>query len=348
VATRRNTAILLGIIALVALGSWALAGRTLHLPGAPLATVPQGATAVLHVDLQALLSSRVWERLVVERGGDRGVRRIEELCGGDPLSAVSELTAFASGDAPGDLERVGLVIRGRFEPEAFGDCVRRVVEEDGGELHQTAIDGVPAVRGRGSSRAAFIGRDGIAGGDEETVGGIIRAIRDRSASAAVDPVLAELWTEVATRRDLVFVAHVPEGWRRALRERLRASPDTDMGAIAGVRALGIGANVSEGLSIDARMRMRDEGEADRAGGALTRTLQETLEAGGLTAAVTAPILRRLSVDAEGAEVHASLDLSPERLDLALDIIEAILDPAERRDAPEPVADPEPDEIIRRK
>jgi hypothetical protein len=286
--------------------------------------------------------------LVVARGGDRGVERIAALCGGDPLSTLSKVTAFVSGDAPGELERVGLIARGSFDPAIVGNCVREVVEADGGELHETEIAGVPAVRGRGSSRAAFIGRDGIAGGDEETVRAIVAAVRGDVRSAARDPVLSSLYQSVGMGRDVAFVAHVPEGWRRALRERLRASPDTDLGAVAGVRAVGLGANIARVLSLDVRMRMRDEGEAERAGAALSRVLEDALEAGGFAAALTAPILRQLSVRPSGVEVRASMDLSPDQLDRALDIIIAMLEPAPTPDrAEQPLVHPEPDEIIRR-
>jgi hypothetical protein len=347
VVSRRNTALLLGIVVSVGLLSWWLTGRSLQLPGDPLAAVPRGTTAVVVVDVPALRESTIWKRLVVDRGGEGGVRRIEELCGGDPLSSISKVTAFASGDAPGDLSRVGLIGRGRFDPQSLGDCVRRVVEADGGELHRTEIDGVPAVRGRGSSRAAFIGRDGIAGGDEETVQEIIAAIRGDEASARRDPVLAALWDEVSAGRDAILVAHVPEGWRRALRERLRASPDTDLGAVAGVRALGVGAAVRSGLTTEVVMRMRDAGEAERAGGALSRVLEDTLEAGGIAVTVARPILSRLSVENRGSEVCATLDLDEERLELALDIVVALLDPPPPRDRAEEAPPPEPDEIIRR-
>ncbi len=345
--SRRNTALLLGIIVSVGLLSWWLTGRSLQLPGDPLAAVPRGTTAILVVDVPALRDSTLWQRMVVERGGEGGLRRIEDLCGGDPLSSISKVTAFASGDAPGDLARVGLLARGHFEPEALGDCVRQVVEADGGELHRTDIDGVPAVRGRGSSRAAFIGRDGIAGGDEETVREIIAAIRGDTASARRDPVLAALWDEVSPGRDAILVAHVPEGWRRAIRERLRASTDTELEAIGGARALGLGATVRSGLEMEAVMRMRDSRQAEQASEALSRALEDALEAGGIAAAVARPILSRLSVEAQSSEVRASLDLDEERLELALDVLVAILDPPPPRDRPEEVPIPPADEIIRR-
>ncbi len=176
---------------------------------------------------------------------------------------------------------------------------------------------------------------------------IIATIRGDEASARRDPVLAALWGEVSPGRDAIFVAHVPEGWRRALRERLRASPDTDLGAIAGVRALGLGAAARSGLDVEVIMRMRDAGEADRAAGALTRVLEDTLDAGGFAVELTRPILSRLEVEDRGSEVRARLDLDDDRLDLALEIVLTLLDPPPPRDRAEEVPLPEPDEIIRR-
>jgi len=346
-AERRNLWILLGIVAIVGVGSWLLGGRTPHLPQAPLGAVPAGTTAVLHVDVEAVLGSVIWQRLVVDRGGDTGVRRIEELCGGDPLGALTEVTAFASGSVPGDLERVGLIARGAFDAEDLGSCVRRVVEADGGSLRQITIAGVPAVAGRGASRAAFIGADGIAGGDEEVVTAIVRAVRGDEPSAARDPVLARLWTMVARGRDIVFVAHIPGGWRRALQERLRASTDASLDSIAGARAFGLGAALGGGLGAEAVLSMRDEPNAAQAARALEGLIEGALDGGGLATAVTRPLVRQLAVEARGHDVHLTLNLSAERLDRTLSLLLAIWDtPTRDRGAPQRL-EPTPDAIIER-
>ena len=105
--------------------------------------------------------------------------------------------------------------------------------------------------------------------------------------------------------------------------------------------------MESGLSIELVMKRRDEGEAGRATGALERVLEDALRATGFASAITAPILRRLSLEARGPEVRASLELTNERLEAALDIIIAIWDTPPARDEPERAPAPEPDEIIRR-
>ena len=65
----------------------------------------------------------------------------------------------------------------------------------------------------GPSRAAFLGRDGIVGGDEAVVRQAILVDHGEAEGADSDPVLARLWQRVASREQVVAVAQVPANWR---------------------------------------------------------------------------------------------------------------------------------------
>ena len=77
----RKAAILLALVAALVLLAWLLAGPRTAAPHGPLGVAPLGATAVLWVDLPAVLGSDLWRDVVVARGGDQPIERLERLCG---------------------------------------------------------------------------------------------------------------------------------------------------------------------------------------------------------------------------------------------------------------------------
>jgi hypothetical protein len=348
VSDRRNLAILLGIVVAVALVAWLVAGRATRLPDAPLGAVPEDATAILLLDVPAVLDSTLFERLVVARGGDRGMRDIERICGASPLDAVTRVVLFASGEGPNELEHVGVIARGRFDVDSLASCVERVVEEDGGTLRRVEVDGFPGVAARGESRAVFVGSDGIVAGDEPTVRRILRTVRGEGRAAATDPVLSSLHDDIGRAKDAVLVAHLPSGWRAAIRSALRDAVDRDFEVLAGVRAIGVGASVRDGLDLEIALAFRDEADARDAHDVLRAALREATDDPRIALTPASIVLDRIDLDVRESRVRGSLALDDRRLSRVLDVVIEALDEPERPEAPpRPRApEPEPDEIIR--
>jgi len=346
--------------------SWLLVGQGPRLGPEPLGNVPAEATAMVWANVPAVMASAPWERLVTREGGDQSMRRIERLCGFNPLARLSGLTLFAVGDAPGDLRRVGLLARGALDRSAFAECVREVVEEDGGSVRRVDIDGVPAVAGRGGSRAAFVGSDGIVGGDEETVRQVLRVARGERPGADGDETLRLLWQRVAPGSQMVAVAHVPEGWREAIRRWVRDSLDRELSPLSGLRAAGAGARLGRGLGLGIALEMDRESQAGALVDALRAQVEEALDRPVVALSAAGPALRRLQMEPQERTVVLTLELSSSQLEGAMDLIEELFregdraDPVPRGrpvprdgrgprdgDAPRAApADPAPDEIIR--
>lgn len=346
----RNLALLAGLVALVSLVSWLLVGQRHALSPAPLGRAPAGATAVAWVDIDAVLASPLWSRLVRDRGGDAGIREIERQCGFDPIAQLDDLVLFATGDEPQELERVGVIARGALDHEALADCVGKVVQAEGGEVRRIEIAGVPAVAGRGSSRAAFIGTDGVVAGSEQIVREVVGVVHEGHASADDDATLARLWGRVAGGRHIAVVGHLPAPWRAAIRGVLRDADRSSLSTLAGARAFGLGLRVTRGLGAGAAVEMGGAAPAREAVAALRAEIDRTLDDTLIALSPVAPALRRVDVEAQGSDVIVTVELSPSQVDELIDLGENLWERgeerAQRRAARPAGPDPEPDAVLR--
>jgi hypothetical protein len=335
----------LGLLALGGLGVWFALGWRRPLPPSPLAAVPERAVAVGSVRLRGLRAAPVWQALMGE-GGDRGARDVERTCGFDPLALVDDATVFVTGNEDVGLEHVGFVARGaEVQSAKLLDCVKRVVAEDGGGVREVRIEGERALASaRGSGRAAFVGRDGVAGGAESSVAGVIRVLRGDEPSAASDPVLKALWERVGGgSRELSVVARVPASWRRALTARL--ADRGELAPLLRVVALGASARIAMDATLGAVLRAESP--------TVARAL---IDAGGRArdAALALPLVRltpqgralaAIRFAAEGSDAVASVDLDAAQLRAAASLVRDALAP----DTPAPTGAgpaPPPDAVLR--
>lgn len=346
----RNLALLAGLVALVSLVSWLLVGQRHALAPHPLGRAPEGATAVAWIDIDAVLESTLWSRLVRARGGDAGIRQIERQCGFDPIAQLDDLVLFAMGDEPQELERVGVIARGVLDHEALARCVAEVVKAEGGEVRRIEIGGVPAVAGRGSSRAAFIGADGVVAGSEQIVRDVVGVVHEGRPSADDDATLSRLWGRVAGGRHVAVVGHLPAPWRRTIRGVLRDADRASLSSLAGARAFGLGLRVTRGLGAGAAIEMDHGDQAREAVAALRAEIDRTLDDTLIALSPVAPALRRVDVEAQGSDVIVTVELSPsqvdELIDLGEDLWERGEERAERRAARPRAPAPQPDAVLR--
>jgi hypothetical protein len=289
--------------------------RPPELKAAPLANVPPNASAVLHLDVAALRDGTLWRRLVVGRGADRGLRRLEERCGFDPVDDLETVTVFVSGDEPFALDHVAAVIAGPIQHERLGECLGDAAEETGAKLKRTEVEGLPAIAGeRGDSRAVFVGRRGIVFGPEPTVVRTIQTIRDGVGSAN-DGALGLIFRDVEGR-DLTFAARIPPQWRE---QAERYVDSRAMAILAKLDAIAVGARLRRGLSASIRLVMEDNGAATELAETIEDTIARILDAPMVGFTPLSGALRQVEVTAEGTMVLVAFDWSEDRVGRLLDL-----------------------------
>ncbi len=339
---------MLSVIALALGGAGVVAflnGRALS--DDPLELAPAGTTAVLRVDVPALMASPLWAAWVGD--GEPGYRRIVSECGFDPLADLRTADVYVVGTTRRPLDQVGFVVRGPLHHEELVRCVERVSEEGGGGVHEVEIEGVRAIASdHGSSRAAFVGSDAIVGGDEDLVRNLLRRAHGEGESLANDPALASLYARVRSRRELIAVARIPESWRAVL---LRAAPDASWAPVQSLEAVGLGAAIREGLGATVVLELGDEDDARDLRGAITDWLAATLDRPLVRLSLVGAALSHVAVEVDRRELVLSAELDADELGAVVAYLRSALDGAVHGDPPPEVAPPPmevpvvPDEVI---
>jgi hypothetical protein len=347
----RFLAAALAVVGAVGLVVWLAASATPRIADDPLAAVPVEAVAVARIDVPAVRRSSLW-RIGVD-GGDRALRRIERRCGRDPLTGLSHLDVFVTGERAGSLDHVGFIVRGDLDPEALARCVGRLVEEEeGGALREVDIEGVPAVAPpRGSSRAAFVGAGAIVGGHERLVRSVISVARGDARSAREGDALPRLWEEVAEGSHVALAARVPDHWRATVARYLGDDDELDdaRAAVAGLRGLGLSVRLRDGAAAGVLLEMEDAEAAGRLEEAIRRRVAELLRRPLVSLSVAGPVLRRIRTEADGRDVVVTAEVRDDELPSLIDLFREL---ARRRaegedgaDAAPPLPLPAPDEIL---
>lgn len=325
----RALAIFVVITGLVGLGvfGWRVL-RGIQMPEAPLANAPRSASIIGYARVANVLQSSIL-RLILRREvlQDR-VERIRERCGFDPASQLEDVIVFFEGNQIRNRESgLGIIGRGPFDHDKLSRCFREAFAEEGlGEMRRIEIDDVPAAAPANSDqRAAFLGKRGIAIGNEQTIRHVIHTVRDAQPSAAQDPVLARIWERTAGGRDIVLVGKMPQDWQQALRDLAGVGPDAQYrGMIEQVTAFGIGADVTNGLRLGGVLAMRDEAAAN----ALATSTRQQLDglAENLFVSITpfGPVLRSIRTEKNGQDFVITMDLPQERLDRLIEFSQSFL------------------------
>ena len=353
-ALRRNRHLLiaLALIAAMAIGFFYVTRLDLRLPEAPLANVPRSASAVLYVRPDALMRSSWIHPMLERRGVFEAIGRIRRRCGFDPLAQVEDVILFAHGSNPRTLEHVGVVTRGPFQHEKLGRCLEQAFEADSlGRMRRTEIEGLPAVAPeRGETRAVFLGRRGIGIGNLDLVKRIVHTVRDHQGSLGDDAVLSRIWSSVAPGREVVLVGHLPPTWRESLSEQFGAERVVPLaGMLEGLKSAGIGARVSTGLGLGARLVFDSSQHASELAGKVREKLDALKDNLFLSITPIGGLVRRVQLEATGTDVVITLDVPQEVLDRILQFGDRLAAQREQHDgagAPEVPPSPAADEVIR--
>lgn len=318
---KKNVAISLAVVAAVIVAAYL--GRVA--PSAavavdPLTVVPRDATSIARIDLRHLLESKLWRKLVVDTGGDRGLRELRQNCGYDPLANAHDLVIFVLGDGDEPMAHVGFVLRGHFDMERLATCVGHALHEDGSRLRRTELAGLPAVAGeRGDSRFAFVGQEAILGGSEATVVRIADTIAGRAPSAATGPLAAN-FRDLYANADSVLVAQPPASWAGMLRQGVNSILPGVGESLATPPLVALGVRHRQDMAVDLRVMFDSAASADDAETAIQQTLGATRLHLGLQAMGLSGLVPALHVGHRGAQFRLNLALEGALLDRALDLI----------------------------
>jgi hypothetical protein len=220
--------IVLALLAVLA-GAWFLFWPHVRLPADPMAAVPADSYGVVHIRVDRVLASDAYKRLIVERGQARGIERVQVMCGFNPLARLSELTLFARPAPGGGLPKLAFAARGDLNHDELIDCVKKFTKGDESSLVRDDIEGIPAVHSpKGSSRAAFVGRDGIIGGDAESVAAAIHTVLQKAPSLAGDALMKGMYDELVQGSDVTVVSRLPNEAKPLIQQ---------LAMVAGPRAL---------------------------------------------------------------------------------------------------------------
>ena len=217
---KRSSVVLISLAVVVVLaGAWFLFWPRVSLPQDPLAVVPADAFGIVRIRVDRVLASDAYKKLIVERGQAAGIERVQVTCGFNTLERLTELTIFARPAPGGGVPRFAFAARGDLRHEELLDCVKKFTKGDASALVREDIEGIPTVQSKkGSSRAAFVGRDGIIGGDAESVSAAIQTLLGKAASANQDLMFKALYAEIEQGADITLVSRLPDEVKPMIRQ----------------------------------------------------------------------------------------------------------------------------------
>lgn len=292
---------------------------TQSLPEHPLQSVPSSAVLVAHADMRTLVRTPVFQQLT-RTSGDESIAHLRTLCGFNPLEAIREATLFVSEGGNLSPEHIGVVLRGQVGSGNLGRCLRRAVQNDGGAVRDTVIEGFPAVvSAGGGSRAVFVGDDGFVEGAEAPVLAALHAASGAGPAARGDAILADLWEKLGANREISVFARVPQSWHDPLTQ---LATRQNLPALSHVVGLGIGLRVANGVTASAIVRA-DSDENARALLASMRAYKEQLiRTPFLSFTPFGGALQTVQLEAQGHDVVLAADLSAAQLQGLIEFITA--------------------------
>ncbi len=328
----RNLLAVIGLAVLVFALVFALARRLP--PRGLVESAPEGTVLAADLAVPALRRSSLLERWIGARGA--GFARLRALCGDDPLDGIDRVQLFVLGGAERaptldvTLEEIAIVAEGRLDHERLAACLDRAVEEEGGGVHPTRIEGVDALRSdHGSSVAAFVGRDRIVVGAERVVAEMIRRESGAARDRAPDPELARLLAALDPRAQVRLVAHLPSAWSRTLARA--TAPFSEGLELEAARALALDASFDEGLALHVRLALDATERARGVADTLARRITIARADPEIATSALGVTLARLSVTADGPDVDARIRLDRAEIDATVALARRWMGSAARAD-----------------
>lgn len=310
----RVAALSFGICVSAAFAWWWSSRITLH--ESPLANVPASAMGLVHVRWPELRASRLWQDVVVARGGDRALRALEEDCGFDWSADLVSVTAFAhTSPARGEMlaEHVAFILTGPLQLERMVACA----SPDEGELEQSDIDGVRAFRA-GQYSAAVLDDGALLVGHVDALRAVIQTVQGQERSLADLPSLRSAFALVSRERHLSAVFQLDGRWQRALEEVIAAQTGGHEQAPEFVVA---GARVSRGLTFGAVAHFESSSDAASFETRLGELRDEWSAQLAVALSPLGPALRSVETETAAHQLRLAFDLDARRIDALIGLLD---------------------------
>ncbi len=315
-STRNRNALIL-VVLLAAM----VAGYVLMAAGRPVSDnrvsaldgVPAGALIVGSVDLSALRKSSVGKPLLSRTREIRGLGKVSDVCGFDPLDQLREI-AFAV-PAAGDEGEFGIAAVGEVSADALLACASKVIEARGGKALQTTIGSFRTVR---DGTLEGVGGEIAVGGRGFVLvsgGAYLRAMIDAAemkTPTVRTSVAHSALAEAVEHRDVLLTVVLTDEQRQLITNELGGGPTTD------VVAMGLGALVGDRVGAHGVLFCGGELAAQTMAQKLGEMRAQRAEDYGTRLIGLGTLFDAIRIDARGAEVHAEVDATAEDAALLLD------------------------------
>lgn len=338
---RSSWFVIAAVVACLGAAAWFLFVPRETLPQDLMQVVPADSYGAVRIHVDRVLASDAFKRLVVERGEAKGMERVTKTCGFNPLERLKEVVVFAR-PAPNSMERphLAFVARGNLPHSELLRCVEKVTGTDRSKLRTEEIEGITTVASsKGSSRAAFVGRDGVIGGDAESVRAVIQALHKQAPNLLGDNLLRELFQQVEGGQDIAGVVRIPD----ELRPQLRMLAGRLMGGIlaplAEVRAVAGNLSLSDSkLAGGTTLLTTDAAQATAVVGLARGQIDRVMRIPGVGLTPAGGVLRGIQTEARGDRATFTGAIKVSTVEALLELLPAL---AKLRESLEAPAEPAP-------
>jgi hypothetical protein len=313
--TATKNALVFGVAALATGAAlWLVGARQKPPPvagGRALEAIPAGAILLATADLDALRASPIAGPFLLPGREIQGVGKIKDVCGFDPLDKIKDV-AFGI-PASGDSGEFGLAASGDFQEDAILECAARVIQRRGGRPVTVPIGSFQAVHD-GASAAG--GEIAVRKGGPLLLGGgaYLRAMIE--AAEGKTPAIK------TSKAHAALIAAVGDGSIRltfVLSPEQRAALAGDLDRAASILAGGIAVTLGPVVKVHAVLECPSADACADVARSLTSAKQSRAADLGTRIAGFGAVLDRLSVEPEGAMVHARVDVSPDEAATLIDM-----------------------------
>jgi hypothetical protein len=276
---------------------------------------------VVALDLRALRSSP-W--LAPYLGGERAVEGLGALrgaCGFDPIERVDELVLVVPERG---VDELGIVARGAPTADALLACAERFVRARGGEPVRSSIGGFQTVRDRSARSSGEIAakRELVLVGTGEALRAMVDAAEGSLPRLASNAVHAELAAALGERADARATFAISDEQRASLAELVASAGERIPSALLRLAGVGLAARLDgEKVELALVLTSVDARGAQALAEALATARTDAASAPATAVLGAAPLLDRLAVRVDGANVQA-------RIRLTVPEVEAVLARAE--------------------
>jgi hypothetical protein len=288
-------------------------------PRPAIAAVPKGATAVVTFDLKELRASPLAAPYLAGERTIEGLGRIRDACGFVPLTMVNELVLAVPEAFDAEF---GMAATGTFGDGPVVDCATKVIGARGGKPVSSSVGSFRTVRDVESPSSGEIAvRPGgplLFGG-----GGYLRAMIDAvdgslAALEGGDPHLA-LRAELEGHDTITVTIVLSKKQREVVAQELAAAGGAAPAPIGAVASAAAGLSL-QGNTTKLRVVVACDDPASAASLlALAEEAKRNAAASKPALLLGAePLLARLSVEARGPSLIASVDASVEEIETIID------------------------------